>query len=102
MDVPHRMLSAAEAAVLLGVQRRTIYDLASPSGPIPCYRLGKRCIRFLEQDLLDYVHKCRIQPAASNAARIEVEIKRKLSQPVNTPNCFERLGLPRKSKLRPR
>ncbi|NYT26201.1 helix-turn-helix domain-containing protein [Alcaligenaceae bacterium] len=52
------MLSVIEAAKRLGVSPRTVYDLAAPSGPIPCHRIGRRIV-FSTEDLTEYLHQCR-------------------------------------------
>jgi len=46
------------AALILGVSKRQIYDLAAPHGPIPCYRMGKRIV-FDAADLQEYKQSCR-------------------------------------------
>jgi hypothetical protein len=45
------LINAKAAAAMLGVSARMMYDLASPHGPIPCYRMGLKCIRFDPVDL---------------------------------------------------
>ncbi|AZY49722.1 helix-turn-helix domain-containing protein [Bordetella avium] len=52
------MLSVAEAAAVLCVAQRTVYDLAAPGGPIPCHRFGRR-ILFTKEDLTEYIASCR-------------------------------------------
>ncbi|AZW14254.1 hypothetical protein CS344_20305 [Bordetella bronchiseptica] len=52
------MLSADEAASVLGVAKRTVYDLAAPAGPIPCHRIGRRLL-FSREDLAEYLTSCR-------------------------------------------
>nr|KAJ8740681.1 helix-turn-helix domain-containing protein [Delftia sp. PS-11] len=51
-------ISVKDAAALLGVSARKVYDLAAPSGPIPCYRIGRN-INFDETDILEYKQQCR-------------------------------------------
>lgn len=51
-------MNATQAAAVLGVSSRSLYDLAAPAGPIPCTRIGRRVI-FEESDLLEYKAKCR-------------------------------------------
>jgi excisionase family DNA binding protein len=55
------MLTAKEAAALLGVAPRTMYSLAAPAGPLPCYRVG-RALRFEQTDVFDYKEQCRCVP----------------------------------------
>lgn len=62
-----QMVGAREAAKILGLSERSIYALAAPAGPIPCYRHG-RAVRFLIGDVLQYREKCRVLPAARTAA----------------------------------
>ena len=56
------LLSPAEVAEILAIARRTVYDLAAPLGPIPCYRMGRRCIRFERSDIDAYIEKTRVVP----------------------------------------
>ncbi|MGI4776896.1 MAG: helix-turn-helix domain-containing protein [Janthinobacterium lividum] len=51
-------LSVKEACALLGIAPRTMYSLAAPAGPLPCYRVGRRVI-FEREDVLEYKAKCR-------------------------------------------
>ncbi|WP_091906764.1 helix-turn-helix domain-containing protein [Chitinasiproducens palmae] len=51
-------LNAQEAAAVVGVSARQVYALASPNGPIPCYRIGGRII-FDKDDLNEYLKSCR-------------------------------------------
>lgn len=55
------MITAREAGEILAVAPRTIYDLASPCGPIPCYRYSARCIRFDRADLEAYIQAIRCE-----------------------------------------
>lgn len=52
------MLTVQEAADLLRIHKRTMYDLAAPNGPIPCYRMG-RTVRFDQSDIEQYQQSCR-------------------------------------------
>lgn len=54
------MLTAAEAAKLLGLSARTMYDLAK-SGTVPSVREG-RSVRFVQADVEAYLESCRFQP----------------------------------------
>lgn len=55
---PANLITAEAAAKILGVSRGAVYDLAAPKGPIPCVRLGRRCIRFNQEDVEAHVRKC--------------------------------------------
>lgn len=46
---------------MLGVSIRTVYDLAAPGGPIPCYRIG-RTLSFARNDIEAYLQSCRHEP----------------------------------------
>lgn len=35
------VVDAADAAELLSISERTLFDLTAPNGPIPCIRLGR-------------------------------------------------------------
>ncbi|RXN87975.1 hypothetical protein C7R54_15470 [Achromobacter aloeverae] len=85
-------VQAAEAARMLGVSSRHVYDLAAPKGPIPCYRIGKR-ITFEVADLLEYKQKCRsieIQNAVSSSLNSTVRLKASESE---LESVFRKLGL---------
>lgn len=55
------LMRAKEAAAMLRVSIRTVYELAAPSGPIPCYRIG-RTLGFARADLETYLQSCRHEP----------------------------------------
>lgn len=52
------MLNVQDAAEMLGIHKRTMYDLAAPNGPIPCYRFGLT-VRFELSDIQNYQQSCR-------------------------------------------
>ena len=54
-----RKIAADEAARLLGISKRAVYDLAAPHGPIPCFRYGAKCVRFNLTDILEYDKSCQ-------------------------------------------
>jgi len=51
-------LTAAQAAGVLGVSLRQMYDLAAPAGPVACYRIGRR-VSFEPADIEEFKSKCR-------------------------------------------
>ena len=51
------VMNVSEASELLGVSSRMVYQLAAPTGPIPCYRIGKRII-FDLPDVQEYKRSC--------------------------------------------
>lgn len=51
-------LTVKAASELLGVAPRTMYSLAAPAGPLPCYRVGRRVI-FERDDILEFKASCR-------------------------------------------
>lgn len=51
-------MNVIEASKILGVSPRKVYAMAAPSGPIPCYRIGKRVI-FDQSDVMEYKASCR-------------------------------------------
>ena len=57
---------------MLGVSPQTIYDLAAPRGPIPCYRFGKKCIRFDPDDIRKYAAKCCCYPVARSVSVVSM------------------------------
>jgi len=91
------MITAGEVATLLGVSRGTVYDLAAPKGPIPCVRLGLRCIRFNRPDIEAHILACtHSQEAPKFKLKTSARpVKLKISEPLN---CFEKRGL----KVRPK
>src|SRR3569833_2163307 len=52
-------ITADEAAAILGVSKRMVYDLAAPHGPIPCARYSAKCVRFESQDVEAYKAQCQ-------------------------------------------
>jgi excisionase family DNA binding protein len=50
-SIPKALITVQEAAKLLGVKRQTVY-LWVRQGLIPCYRVGKRLIKFDKDELL--------------------------------------------------
>ncbi len=89
-----------DAARLLGVSVRQVYDLAAHCGPIPCYRVGRR-VTFSESDILEYKQKCRC-----------TEIKRAVASSLNSTaispasgsaleSFFRRRGREPRRRLRP-
>lgn len=57
-------MNVTQAAAMLGVSTRLVYDLAAPAGPIPCKRVGrpgstKPRIVFDESDIREYQESCR-------------------------------------------
>lgn len=52
-------ITVANAAKILGISLRAAYELAAPKGPIPCYRYGKKCVRFNSTDIREYKESCR-------------------------------------------
>lgn len=55
-------MNACQAAAMLGVSARQVYDLAAPTGPIPCTRIGRRVI-FEESDVLEFKAQSRCAAA---------------------------------------
>lgn len=62
------LVRVKEAAAMLGVSIRTVYELAAPGGPIPCYRVG-RTLSFASADLDAYLQSCRHEPLAKPVAK---------------------------------
>lgn len=52
------MIKVEQAADMLGISRRMMYDLAAPHGPVPCIRLSVKCVRFNPDDVEAYAKKC--------------------------------------------
>lgn len=63
------MLTVKQAAEVLGVSLRTMYDLAAPNGPIPCYRIG-RTVRYEQSDLENYKTTCRCTSTKTSPAGV--------------------------------
>ena len=86
------MLSAGEAARLLGISARMVYSNAAPKGPIPCYRFGGR-VSFDRRELAEYKASFRC-----------TEIKKRVVSSLNSTDIstggesglesvFQRLGI---------
>jgi len=84
---------------MLGISRGAVYDLAAPKGPIPCMRYGRRCIRFSREDVQAHIENCRhTQAVLPVLGKVSIRnVKITVSEPLN---CFERLGLKVKPKLK--
>lgn len=52
------MIDCQQAAQILGVSSRKMYELAAPSGPVKCYRIG-RSVRFEQADIEEYKVQCQ-------------------------------------------
>jgi excisionase family DNA binding protein len=52
LEMSETLINVKEAAMLLGVQRQTLYTWVR-RGLIPYYRIGKRLIKFKADELLD-------------------------------------------------
>lgn len=80
-----RPVSAKEAADMLGISPRAVYDLAAPAGPIPCLRFG-RAVRFDRKDIETYRDgrrpKAQPAPAPRDEALLEIA-----SRAVKLPLC---------------
>jgi len=75
-----------------------VYHLAAPKGPIPCVRLGRRCIRFDKADIESYLMSCthtQAAPTPKPSVRTQ-QVKVVVTKP---QNAFQRLGIPTKPKL---
>lgn len=86
------MITAKDVAKMLGISRGAVYDLAAPRGPIPCVRLGPRCMRFNVADIEAHILACTHSQAAP---KITLKMPTKPVQiKVREPmNCFEQLGI---------
>jgi excisionase family DNA binding protein len=97
------MITADDVAEMLGISRGAVYDLAAPKGPIPCVRLGRRCIRFNPEDVQAHIEACRhtqVQmPSIRDPAFGRTPVKLRVSDPLN---YFERLGIKTRPKLKPK
>lgn len=63
------LIRAKEAALALGVSPRTVYELAAPAGPIPCYRIG-RTLSFARGDIEAYLQSCRHEPVPKPVVKL--------------------------------
>lgn len=95
------MITAEEVAEMLGISRGAVYDLAAPKGPIPCVRLGRRLIRFKVADVQAHIVACTQSQAAPKFSMklSRTPVKVTVSNPLN---CFERLGVKVKPRLKPK
>jgi len=66
------LIRVKDAAKILGISAGQLYSLAAPSGPIPCYRIG-RIIRFSERDLAHYLAGRRCEPLPSINLKISTQ-----------------------------
>ena len=68
--MPETLITVEEAAKLLGVKRQTVYVWVR-QGLIPCYRVGKRLIKFDEIELLA---SFKIERSATTPQAQKVEV----------------------------
>lgn len=92
------MITADEVAKILGVSRGAVYDLAAPKGPIPCVRLGRRCVRFNLADVETHIQKCT-HTQADTLFSVKVSTKAFKVTVSEPQNCFQKLGIVPKPKL---
>lgn len=57
-DLEEEVLTAQEAAAVLKITRKRLYQL-----PIPCSRLSVKTRRYFRKDLMDYLRKKRLTAA---------------------------------------
>lgn len=93
------MLTAEQAALQLGVSKRTMYDLAAPKGPIPCVRYTARCMRFDEQDLEDYKKSCLYHSIKLEVAGSLTSTRLSTDKESGLLKCFQQAGA--KPRLKP-
>lgn len=87
------MITAEDVAKMLGISRGAVYDLAAPKGPIPCVRLGRRCMRFNRADIEAHILACTYTTAAPKL-NLKMSTRPVVKLQVSNPlNCFEKLGI---------
>ncbi len=73
-----KLITPQEAATLLGVKKQTIY-LWVRRGTIPCYRVGKRLIKFDEGELLA---SFKVEQSVTTTRSPKIEVG---THPLTTP-----------------
>lgn len=95
------LMRVKEAAAVLGVSIRTVYELAAPGGPIPCYRIG-RTLSFARADLEAHLQSCRHEPVPKPVATLGQTTRRlKASDPLGESDLvklFRSHGITPKTK----
>jgi excisionase family DNA binding protein len=95
------LIAVQAAADSLGVSRRTMYELAAPAGPIPCYRIG-RTVRFQQDDIEAYKQSRRCEPVRATGPRYSLAVVRlKASSPTGESELekfFRKAGLKVKTR----
>ena len=57
-----KRLNTNQAAAYLGVSPKTLWEWRNRTLiPLPCYRVGKRRLIYLQSDLDNYLTQCRIE-----------------------------------------
>jgi len=63
VNSPEQLLTVKDVSKLLGVSDRCIWSVTSPRGALPSVRIG-RLVRYLPQDVAEYVQTMRVRPTA--------------------------------------
>lgn len=62
---PSQLLDSKQAAELLGISGRMLWQLSAPRGPIPVCRFDTR-LRFKLADLEEFIRQSTVTSSASN------------------------------------
>lgn len=100
---PVHMLKIDEAAAMLGISKRQMYNLAAPAGPIPCYRLGPRLTRFDPADIQAFLLAKKVEHfdpvKVAGQARVTRTIKIRDGES-ELQKCFQRLRPAKKTQTK--
>jgi hypothetical protein len=57
-----KRLNTSQAATFLGISPKTLWEWRNRSPiSLPFYRIGKRRFYYLQSDLDEYLHQCRVE-----------------------------------------
>ena len=60
-----KLMTVQEAAELLGLSERTVWENTAPRGDLPAVRIG-RSVRYSKTDLTDFIKRHRVSGGCEN------------------------------------
>lgn len=83
------LLTKQQVMEVLGIKESTLYTWVHHK-KIPYIKLGKRCLRFRESDILEWITEKAVHPQSAEASQT-TKIKRLQSRPPKADDDIQRL-----------